>query len=385
MDLSGPETLVEKIKFCRANIANQQEQLCEEIASGDFKNAAQTCVQLRWDLLHMNGILEEVIDEDGVEGDSDNLSDTRTRVDPASVPYQRASQVLVAVPTSPKVGALEQISRKRGGSQSHLMRCGDGNYYVVKFQNNAQHRRILVNEFLGTNLAARIGLPTTPVAIVEVSEELIRLTDELVIEMPRNRIPCQAGLQFGSRYPGDPRRLALLDFLPDEQLRHVVNLPDFLGMLVFDKWTCNTDGRQTLFFQEDAQAADVIENQAASSPYRTVMIDQGFCFNAGEWNFPDAPLRGLYARQRVYENVIGMESFAPWLERLESINECTFDEIIRQIPPEWYEDDYNGLVKFSEQLLVRRSHVPELIVSARNSNRQPFPNWIPKTMSGYGA
>ncbi len=34
----------------------------------------------------------------------------------------------------------------RGGAQSHLMRCDDGYYYVVKFQNNPQHRRILVNE-----------------------------------------------------------------------------------------------------------------------------------------------------------------------------------------------------------------------------------------------
>jgi len=42
--------------------------------------------------------------------------------------------------------ALEQIRRMRGGAQSHLMRCDDGYYYVVKFQNNPQHRRILVNE-----------------------------------------------------------------------------------------------------------------------------------------------------------------------------------------------------------------------------------------------
>jgi len=62
--------------------------------------------------------------------------------------------------------APEQIRRMRGGAQSHLMRCSDGNYYVVKFQNNPQHRRILVNELLGTNLAKRLGLPTTPVAVV---------------------------------------------------------------------------------------------------------------------------------------------------------------------------------------------------------------------------
>ncbi len=82
--------------------------------------------------------------------------------------------------------ALEQIRRMRGGAQSHLMRCDDGYYYVVKFQNNPQHRRILVNELLGTRLAARLGLPTTPVAIISVSEDLIRLTPDLHMQLPRD-------------------------------------------------------------------------------------------------------------------------------------------------------------------------------------------------------
>jgi HipA-like kinase len=281
--------------------------------------------------------------------------------------------------------ALEQIRRMRGGAQSHLMRCTDGNYYVVKFQNNPQHRRILVNELLGTKLAARLGLPTAPVAIVEVSKELIRLTPELAMEMPRQRIPCQPGLQFGSRYPGDPRRLALHDFLPDEQMRQVANLHDFAGMLVFDKWTCNTNGRQTLFFQQPLQEerrhagsapAHSLEADATGSPYSTLMIDQGFCFNAGEWNFPDAPLRGLYARNRVYEGVTGMESFAPWLERLEKqMTERALDDLTRLIPPAWYEDDLDALLRLSEQLLRRRARVPELILEAKKSNRQPFPHW----------
>ena len=277
--------------------------------------------------------------------------------------------------------ALEQLRRMRGGAQSHLMRCSDGHYYVVKFQNNPQHRRILVNELLGTKLAARLGLPTTPVAIVEVSEELVRLTPDLAMEMPRQRIPCQPGLQFGSRYPGDPRRLTLHDFLPDEQLRQVANLHDFAGMLVFDKWACNTNGRQTLFFKEPPRGGhptvDSSSAEKIGAPYSTLMIDQGFCFNAGEWNFPDAPLRGLYARNGVYEGVTGMESFAPWLERLEKqMTERALDEITRQIPPAWYEDDLDAVLRLSEHLLRRRSRVPELILAAKKSNRQPFPNWI---------
>jgi hypothetical protein len=279
--------------------------------------------------------------------------------------------------------ALEQIRRMRGGAQAHLMRCSDDNYYVVKFQNNPQHRRVLVNEMLGTRLASRLGLPTAPVTVVEVPEELIRLTAELCIETPRSRIRCTAGLQFGSRCPGDPRHMTLHDFLPDDKLCEVDNLHDFAGMLVFDKWTCNTNGRQTVFFETrrpaglSPGASAAGENLGRSlTAYHTVMIDQGFCFNAGEWNFPDAPLRGLYARNRVYAGVLGMDSFAPWLERLERhISEQVLAELAEEIPPEWYEDDYDALLRLLEQIHRRRTRVPELLLSAKNSNRVPFPYW----------
>jgi HipA-like protein len=268
--------------------------------------------------------------------------------------------------------ALEHIRRMRGGAQSHMMRCSDGNYYVVKFQNNPQHSRVLVNELLGTRLAARMGLPTTPVAVVEVSEELIRLTPELCIETPRTRVACQGGLQFGSRYPGDPHRLTMHDFLPDPLLDRVENLHDFAGMLVFDKWTCNTNGRQTLFFLSWAG-----QDGEAEARYKAVMIDQGFCFNAGEWNFPDAPLRGLYARNLVYERVTGRESFGPWLERLEKrLTHRVLGELMQEVPPEWYADDLDALIRLGEQLYRRRTRVPELLLAARQSNRRPFPNWV---------
>jgi hypothetical protein len=78
------------------------------------------------------------------------------------------------------------------------------------------------------------------VEVVEVPAELIALTADLVMQLGVGRTPCRAGRQFGSRYPGDPATLVVHDILPDDALREVENLADFAGMLVYDKWTCNT-------------------------------------------------------------------------------------------------------------------------------------------------
>jgi hypothetical protein len=281
--------------------------------------------------------------------------------------------------------AVEHVRRMRGGAQAHLMRCNDDGYYIVKFQNNPQHLRILANEMLATRLAARLGLCVPHVEVVEVRPDLIAYTTELVMQLGMGRIPCSAGRQFGSQFPGHPARMTVHDFLPDEQLGAVRNLSDFLGVFVFDKWTCNTNGRQAIFFRESEDrgvraSGPVLDQNSAvtpcAAPYVAMMIDHGFCFNAGEWDFPDAPLRGLYARHRVYQSVAGMDAFEPWLDRLEKrITEAMLGEEAEHIPPEWYQDDWDALARLLERLYARRKRVRELILSARNSNRDPFPNW----------
>src|SRR5579863_1913001 len=279
--------------------------------------------------------------------------------------------------------AVEHVRRMRGGAQAQLMRCDDEAYYIVKFQNNPQHLRILANEMLATRLAARLGLSVPQVDVIEVRRELISYTPDLVMQLGLGRKPCAAGKQFGSQFPGHPARLTVHDFLPDEQLGAVGNLSDFLGVLVFDKWTCNTNGRQAIFFRDPAGHAGAADSAAGSGTasgytatgYTAMMIDFGFCFNAGEWDFPDAPLRGLYARHHVYDGVAGMESFEPWLVRLENqITERVLGEEAAQIPPEWYAGDWNELERLLERLYGRRQRVREMLLSARNSGREPFPN-----------
>jgi len=87
----------------------------------------------------------------------------------------------------------------RGGAQSQLLRCADGFHYVVKFQNNPQHTRVLVNDWLGTRLAAFIGLPVPTVALVHVGQKLIANSPGLSLEVRGRQQMFGDGLCFGFR------------------------------------------------------------------------------------------------------------------------------------------------------------------------------------------
>jgi hypothetical protein len=46
-----------------------------------------------------------------------------------------------------------------------------------------------------------------------------------------------------------------------------------------------------------------------------------------------------------------------------------------EIPPEWYGSDVDAIQRLFTKLLERRGRVRELILSFKNSSRNPFPNW----------
>jgi hypothetical protein len=263
-----------------------------------------------------------------------------------------------------EVVALQHIRRMRGGAQSQLMLCSDGCNYVVKFQNNPQHPRVLVNDWLGTQLAALIGLRVPKVAIVQVDNQFIERSPALYLERGCRRILFAPGRCFGSRYVVSPLEGQVYDYLPEPMMIRVRNLPDFAGVLVFDKWTCNADGRQAVFCVRSRERK-----------FTATFIDQGYCFNAGQWNFADAPLRGVFGRNDVYRSVTGWDSFEPWLSRIENLPESVVWSAAKDTPQEWYGDASEELEGLISQLLIRRARLRKLISDFKNSSRDPFPNW----------
>src|SRR5260370_12266795 len=123
--------------------------------------------------------------------------------------------------------AVEHVRRMRGGAKVQLMRCDDEAYYIVKFQNNPQHLRILANEMLATRLAARMGLVVPQVEVIEERPEIIAYTPDLVIQLGLGRKPCAAGKQFRSQFPRHPARMTVHALFPDEKLERVRKLPGF--------------------------------------------------------------------------------------------------------------------------------------------------------------
>jgi hypothetical protein len=260
--------------------------------------------------------------------------------------------------------AVQHIRKMRGGAQAHLLRASDNHFYVTKFENNSQAVRILANEYLATKLGLALGLPMPEVAIIEVSEWLIQNSPELKIDLGVKAVPCASGLQLGSRYVADPLDAIVFDYLPEAMLNRISNWQDFPRVLAFDKWTGNSDGRQAVFVKQPKELR-----------YRAIFIDQGYCFNAGEWNFPDSPLRGAFARNSVYERVTGWSAFDPTLSLIEQIDQTAIWNVAREIPPQWYEHDSEALWRLIDSLHQRRSLVRDLITSFRNSTRKSFPNW----------
>jgi len=249
--------------------------------------------------------------------------------------------------------ARRHIRKMRGGVQSHLLEADDGRFYIVKFQNNPQHRRILVNELVASVFLKYLQVSSAEAALIHVSEEFIRENPNVSIELGTRRVPVSTGRQFGSRYPGNPSKMAVYDFVPDTLLHQVRNLSDFLGVLVFDKWVSNADGRQAVFFRARVREwlPGAAEAHALTMGFVGLMIDHGFAFNGPDWKFTDSPVQGLYPRKLVYGDVASLAQFEPWLERVIHFPEEVVDQALKQVPPEWMpgeQDQFEGML---EQLM----------------------------------
>jgi hypothetical protein len=260
----------------------------------------------------------------------------------------------------------------RGGAQSHLIEASDDHCYIVKFRNNPQHHRILVNELIAAEILNYLQVAVPASELIRVGDDFLRDNPEAGIKLGSQSIAPATGWAFGSRFPGDPNLTAVYDFVPDSLIAQVQNLSDFLAILVFDKWTGNADGRQAVFLR--AQLKDWFPQMKAGARkmgFIALMIDHGYILNGPHWNFVESAMQGVYARRIVYEPVTSLEDFQPWISRVENFPDEVLDRALKRIPPEWIEGEEDEVERVLEVLLRRRGRIRELLEESRGV----FPNW----------
>ena len=274
------------------------------------------------------------------------------------------------------VNARRFIRKMRGGAQAHLLEADDGHFYIVKFQNKPQHRRILVNEFLASAILTHLQIAAPVCEVVALPPGFLAANPQVHLQTGTGAAPVEPGWHFGSRHPGDPDRLALYDFIPDSLLDQVANADQFLAVLAFDRWVANADGRQSIFFR--AQLKDWLARPGVPPRklgFVALMIDHGFAFNGPHWDFPDSAVAGLYPRRLVYRQVKSIHAFEPWIERIRNFPPEVFDRALRHLPAAWISDDMDRLEIMLESLMRRSKRIPALLEECRKAPGNPFPSW----------
>ena len=248
-----------------------------------------------------------------------------------------------------------------GGSQSRLMRCSDGGFYVVKFPGNPQGNRILVNELICTNLARLLGLPAPAGKIIEIDSSIIHL-NKITTEWSFGSRPSSAGLGFGSRHPGN--RTLIFTRVPEARMSDVENRHDLAGIFLFDLWTSNLDPRELLFFrQPDAWGM------------RACMIDSGNCFRGTSWTFHNIYRVPQHPNPHYFSWITDTKSFEPWLSRIEKLDKTFILDAYLPIPPEWYGLDLPFLKKLLWHLNNRRNCLRGVLHGFHRQRPDAFPLW----------
>ena len=272
----------------------------------------------------------------------------------------------------------------RGGSSSCLWLADDGNHYVVKRVTNPQGAHILINEMLCYELLKHLNLPVPHYELIKIGGEVLASSTELAVRGDCRTDASLLDVHFGSRYPVNPESEAVYDYLPDRLLKGVINRRAFLGMVAFDKWVCNADARQAIFFKGRASkyhSADSlwpgIEPRPQSLVFVAQMIDHGFAFYSHHWKFVDDPEIGCRPSFGPFAAVRGCQDFEPWLGRIKELSPRIIEDASRRIPPEWFCGEWSRprFDTLLERLYERRTRVPELVRQGKFGGNERFPNW----------
>jgi hypothetical protein len=257
--------------------------------------------------------------------------------------------------------AVRVIRAMRGGAQAKLVLADDEHLYVVKFTNNPQQRRTLINEVIATTLLQALGLPAADFSPIAFDTMFLR-DQPITLDFGSRSIDVPTGLHYGSRCPFLTRGISqvIYDQLPRAILRTTGVAAAFLGAYVADQWMANTDKRQAIFYRNPIQQ------------WQVQLIDHGQMFDGTFWRFVNSFDWATFVDPVVYEGVKSFDEVNVWVERAMALRHEVFEAAFRSVPEEWIEDDGEALQRLLKQLIERGRNLSRIVEQAMSHEKSPF-------------
>jgi hypothetical protein len=243
------------------------------------------------------------------------------------------------------------IRKMRGGSQSLLMQCTDGQYVIVKMFGNPQGPNVLANEFIGTAVSSAAGLPVTQGRPVYLSNEFIDQNPALWFETENGPRRPEAGLHFGSSFIGESNGIYRpTDYISRSRVSSIQNRAAFLGMYIMDVWANHQDSRQAILLANPEREFEVC------------FIDHGHMFAGPHWEFSHRPGLAYHLERSIYSNLWHPDQVAEWISHFDTVLPDALSHAISLLPAEWYKGEINRLC---EVLMDRLANLEKLIEADR--------------------
>lgn len=241
-----------------------------------------------------------------------------------------------------------------------LMELSDNQNYIVKFANELSDNSI-IGELVCIQLAKKLDLPSVTMEFVDIDQEIINRTENLV-----NR-KIQSGIHFATKFVNGSSNLPTTPFeIPIEKIANADKIP---GIIAFDIFVCNRDRKAA-----NSLIAPIDEGRMKFNYW---MIDHGLCFGGNAWNANSLTNLGweLSGIPWNTSSIMGKEAFDPFIQQLKGLEKKDYQELVDSIPTNWNQKpvDLSKLV----ETLVNRSEdmIIKVLEDNKNKNNSMFPQW----------
>lgn len=252
--------------------------------------------------------------------------------------------------------AVSFVSKLHGASQPSIIMTTGAELWVVKFGNFGGPSALL-NEVVGTELMALLGLPVPVWTPVRITDEFIDRNPEVWFQGSGvTRFRPEPGLHFGSRLTLSTNGLPTYQVIPKSWYHCVTNREDFVGALAADLWTNNCDRLQFVLV-------------SSRRHLHASFIDHDNLFGGFRGNENTSPRRLMMPTPELFLEAAKPRVIARWMKAIDKVSEAVLDHVFEQIPADWA--DSSTMLRARVQLTNRKNRLESLLHEAQSFLKNP--------------